>query len=119
MATVSQFQTRFPEFCSEDDARVQMFLDDAALSMGDPGRWSLSYDRAHQYHAAHLLYVATATLDGDGGSIAPTKKQEVDGVMFEAAVDSIAPDAEDFWSSAYGKQYALIRMRYFSGPVGV
>lgn len=119
MATIDQFQTRFPEFCEEKDSRVQMFLDDAAQYMGDVGRWQTSYDRAHQYHAAHLLYVASSTLDGDGGSIAPTKKQEVDGVMFEAAVSNIDIMAEDYYASSYGKQYVMIRMRYFSGPVGV
>ncbi len=54
MATVLEFRTRFPEFASVPDARVQMFLDDAALLMTSEEKWLGDYTVAHEYHAAHL-----------------------------------------------------------------
>ena len=119
MATVVDFQDRFPEFTDITDSRVQMFLDDASLLMASPTRWLDFYDVALCYHAAHLLYVATLTATGDGGVLAPVKKQEVDDVVIEQAVGNVKPTAEDLLSTAYGKRYYQYRRLCFAGMYGV
>lgn len=121
MAEVADFFDRFPEFCSEKDSRVQMFLDDAALLMSSPSRWLGFYDVAHLYLAAHLLTLAKASEMGDSNSIFPIKKQEVDDVVVEHAVahHSVSPTSEDLYSTTYGKSYVRYRRIAFTGIYGV
>jgi hypothetical protein len=105
MADVASFNIRFPEFCDEDDARIQLFLDDAALLMSSKPKWLDFYDVAHQYFAAHLLTVATASLSGDSGTMAPVRKQEVDDVVIEQAVADVHPNMDELLTTVYGKRY--------------
>lgn len=119
MASVANFQTRFTEFCDIDDDRVQLFLDDAALFMGEPTRWGKVFDVAHQYHAAHLLVVSIATESGETGILAPTSHQEVDDVVIKNAIGASQPTFDDLLSTSYGKRYWTYRKMRFAGPIGV
>lgn len=119
MATVTEFRTRFPEFTDQLDARIQLFLDDAALLMSTPAKWLGFYDVAMCYQAAHLLYVGMQTEQGDGGVMGPIKKQEVDDVIIEQAVNGVSPTASDLHSTAYGKRYFSYQRIVFAGVYGV
>ncbi len=119
MASVADFQLRFPEFCDIDDDRVQLFLDDVALIMGTPSRWLSFYHTAQQYYAAHFLSVANHTESGDNGILAPVKKQEVDDVVIESAIGDIEPTFDELNSTAYGKRVVFYRKLCFAGPRGV
>jgi hypothetical protein len=118
MATVLEFRTRFPEFASVPDARVQMFLDDAALLMTSEEKWLGYYTVAHEYHAAHLLYVGEFQANGDGNVLGPIKKQEVDDVVVEQAVNGTTPTATDLHSTSYGKRYFSYQRIVFAGVYG-
>ena len=119
MATVLQFQARFPEFCGVGDDRVQLFLDDAALLMADVPKWGDYYDVAHSYYAAHFLVVGQATESGDYGVLAPVKKQEVDDVIIEQAVSAVSATADDLYSTSYGKRYVNYRRLAIPLIIGV
>jgi len=119
MASVADFQERFTEFCEEEDDRVQMFLDDAALFMGSSARWLSFYDVAHQYLAAHLISLSVISETGDSGVVAPIKKQEVDDVIIEQAISSVKVDADELLSTSYGKRYITYRRICFTGIYGV
>jgi len=119
MTSVAQFQTRFPEFCTEDDDRVQLFLDDAALVMTSPNKWLSFYDVAQAYLAAHFLAASYATERDDYGVQAPIKKQEVDDVVIEQAVNAVDVDLESVYSTSYGKRYAEYRRKTLTGIYGV
>ena len=105
MATTATFKLRFTEFATIDDARVQLFLDDAALLMADVSKWLDFYDVAHEYFAAHLLAVSVITATGDSGVLAPISKQEVDDVIIEQAIADAHPSLDELLSTAYGKRY--------------
>lgn len=109
MTDATDFQIRFPEFCSVDDDRVQMFLDDAALLMGDKAKWLSYYDVAQAYYAAHLLQLATYTEDGDGSVAGPIKRQEVDDVVIEQAVEAVTASDGELGTTAYGKRFLTYR----------
>lgn len=120
MASVVDFQKRFPEFLDIEEDRVLKFLDDAALVMADnDGRWLTFYDVAQLYLAAHLLTLGSATESGDSGIFAPIKKQEVDDVIIEQAVSAVSPTADDLYSTSYGKRYVNYRRMCFTGLIGV
>ena len=119
MASVDEFQTRFPEFCDEDDDRVAMFLDDAALFMSSAPKWLDFYDVAHVYFAAHLLAVGNNSLTGDSSAMAPVSHQEVDDVIIKQAVSEVHPNVDELLTTVYGKRYWQYRRIITLGPVGV
>jgi hypothetical protein len=119
MASVTDFQTRFPEFSSVSTDRIQLFLDDAALNMTGPEKWLTFYDVAHQYYAAHFLIVADVTEGGDFGTLAPVKHQEVDDVVIKNAISDIHPTMDDLYSTSYGKRYVSYRRKCMPLILGV
>jgi len=119
MASVTDFKTRFPEFASVADARIQLFLDDAALLMSSPGKWRDFYDIAHQYYAAHFLVAAQFTERGDSGILAPVNHKEVDDVVIKKAIGESLPRTDELLSTSYGKRYWNYRKICLVGPRGV
>jgi hypothetical protein len=119
MSSVSDFQTRFPEFNSIGDDRIQLFLDDAALNMKSPEKWLGFYDVAQQYYAAHFLVVADITEGGDTSTLAPVKHQEVDDVVIKNAISDIKPTLDDLYSTSYGKRYVSYRRKCMPLILGV
>lgn len=121
MASVTDFCTRFPEFDTETDARIQLFLDDAALNMHseESGKWLVFYDVAHQYYAAHLLTAAMSTEVGDSGALAPAQHQEVDDVLVKNAISDLSVTADDLYSTSYGKRYISYRRKCMPMILGV
>lgn len=113
------FKVRFPEFDSISDARVQLFLDDAAALMADEGKWLSFYDIAHAYFGAHLLYISEGSSTGDGGINVPIKKQQVDDVLFEGAVANIESTLNELYTTVYGKHYLDYRKIVTVGIYGV
>lgn len=119
MASVLDFQERFPEFCELSDSRVQMFLDDAALNMAGETKWLGFFDIAHAYYAAHYIVAASFTEGGDSGILAPIAHQEVDDVVIKSAVGNVQPTAEDLYSTSYGKRYVSYRRKCMPLILGV
>ena len=119
MASVAEFQIRFPEFSDSTDERIQMFLDDVALIMGTPARWLGYYDTAQQYYAAHFLVVSEATESGDTSVLAPLHKQEVDDVLIESQKMSVEINFDELNGTSYGKRVLFYRKICFTGMYGV
>lgn len=119
MASAADFKIRFPEYVTQDDARVQLFLDDAALRMESADKWLDFYDVAQLYLAAHLLYSAEQTLSGDGSVPAPVSHQEVDDVVIKQAIADVEISIDELYTSAYGKRYIYYRKLCLVGPRGV
>ncbi len=120
--TVEEFRIRFPEFSDETEypnARIQMFLDDAADDMGsDEERWCGKYDRAQCNLAAHLLTVGTSTEAGDtSAKSGPVSSKSAGGVsVTRAVVAKDRSDADSFYSTTpYGQQFLIIRNGCFVG----
>lgn len=120
--TVEEFRLRFPEFVDETeypDLRIQLFLDDVVIYIGDEeNRWGNKYNIAQCYLAAHLLTVGTNTEAGDNSSKAgPVSSKTAGGVsVTRAVVAKSKSDADEFYSStAYGQQFLIIRNSCFVG----
>jgi hypothetical protein len=122
MITVSDFRLRFPEF--EDpllysDDRIQLFIDDTILYMGDDEHhWCNKYDFAQAYLTAHLLVIGTRSEAGDTSIIAgPISSKTADGVSVTRAVlAKNRSDQDDFYmSTTYGQQFLMIRDNCFVG----
>jgi len=119
MASVADFVKRFPELCTEDSVRIQLFLDDAALLMGSEARWLDFYHTAQLYFAAHLLAIALVTETGDTTATAPIAHQEVDDVVIKRAFAAADVSSDELYSTSYGKRYLQYRRIAFAGMYGV
>jgi len=113
--TVEDFRTRFPEFsnvATYPDARVQLFLDDAALCI-DEGIYGDMYDLAVCYLAAHELYLGTQTASSSGnaekvGPVSSKSAGQVTVARGVASVDLTDPDAY-YLKTTYGQKFINIR----------
>lgn len=113
MITPSTFKVRFPEFVSEEDARIQLFLDDAELILNST-YWGDKLDLGTAYFTAHSLAVANRMAEGgSAGTTGPVSARAVDGVS--VTYGSSAPVAGSqgeayYLSTSYGQKYlALVK----------
>jgi len=112
----TQFRNRFSEFCDYveySDSKIQMFIDDAKLYLGDDeNRWNGKYDLAQSYLAAHLLVVAFKTEIGDTSSaMGSIISKSAGGVsVTKSAGAKNRSDLDDFYiSTSYGQQFLNLR----------
>ena len=106
--TPSSFKIRFPEFDSETDSRIQLFIDDAVCEVNEIV-WDIKTDLGVSYLAAHFLSVANETTLG-GGSSGPITARSVDGTS--ASYGSTTTDnlSDAYFSkTSYGQRYVQLR----------
>jgi len=106
MIAPADFKIRFPEFDSIDDARIQVFIDDAVLQVNET-YWGDKYNMGLYYLTAHYLYLAEKSADGSGsGSGGAVASRAVDGVS--VSYNNMTPDNQSdayYASTAYGQRY--------------
>jgi hypothetical protein len=117
--TPALFKARFVEFAATSDARVQIFLDDAALDM-NVAFWGRKYDLGQTFLAAHLLSVSDKTATGSRGSVNNVLSRTVDGAAATYANPHAAQAATDIGdvfisATSYGQQYLNLRNHLGSG----
>jgi len=109
MIDPASFKIRFPEFDSEADVRIQMFIDDAAIVLNGV-YWGDKYDLGLHYYAAHLLTAANSSEAGSTTSKGPVTSRAVDGASVSYANVASENQADDFLASTiYGQRYLALR----------
>jgi hypothetical protein len=117
--TPADFKTRFPEFDSVTDARVQLFIDDAELEV-DEDRWGDLYDKGVCYLTAHLLYIAEQSSAGQGEGGGPLSTKTVGDVSLSFGSYLTADSkAAVFNSTSYGQEYYRLMMMVGMGAVAI
>lgn len=123
--TVSEFRTRFPEFSDSaeySDARINLFIDDTTLYIGNQeNHWCGHYNKAQAYLAAHLLVSATET-EASGGvgtsaKVGVVTSKSAGGVSVTRSVSTKERSDQDefFMTTPYGQNYIVIRSTCFVG----
>lgn len=110
--TPAEFTTRFPEFVAVDPARIQTYLDDAALSV-NASLWGNKADLGIAYLAAHLL-----TLDNRGGNGAsgPVTSEKVGDLQRNYAAPQGSLDPV-YSTTNYGIQFIRLRRSILISPL--
>ncbi|MCK5603145.1 DUF4054 domain-containing protein [Candidatus Pacearchaeota archaeon] len=113
MITPSTFKVRFPEFDSVDDARIQLFLDDAELILNS-AYWGDKLDLGTSYYTAHALASAPGAEGGSSaGTTGPVSARAVDGasVTYGSSAPVAGSQGEAYYlSTSYGQKYlALVK----------
>ena len=112
MITPAQFKERFPEFDSIADARIETFINKAALLVGSC-KWGDLYDEGIALLAAH--YLALSILQESASSAIssfPVSSKKVGDVQINFAIPASASAMESFYTKTpYGQEYwALVRL---------
>lgn len=110
--TVASFKVRFPEFSSESDTRIQLFLDDAVVVLNE-AYWGVKYDLGLNYYTAHSLALANkATASGGSGSSGgggAISSRSVDGTSVSYATMTPNSGTEAYYSqTSYGREYWML-----------
>lgn len=103
----SDFKTRFPQFATVDDARVQIFLTDAGNAI-DITWLEKDYSPAIQYLAAHLMTLDDIAGGGDdtGQQAGPISSESFAGMSVSYAKrDQTIAEKSTFGSTSYGRRY--------------
>ena len=109
MIDPASFKIRFPEFVSVDDARIQLFIDDAIVILNE-SYWGEKYDLGLYYLVAHYLILGDTTEAGSSSSIGPVSSKSVDGVSISYAQFTPTNEADALlFSTVYGQRYLALR----------
>ena len=120
--TPSDFKNQFPEFASETDARVQLFIDKAAPHF-DFDRWDDFYQDGVANWVAHNLAMANAQTAQGGAVQAMTN----DNLVKKVGDVQVTKDTEllnkqtdtPFYRTLYGQQYLYLRRMVGRGAFSV
>ena len=111
--TPANFKIRFPEFEGEDDARIQLFIDDATALVNE---CCPNSDLMITYLTSHLLTLANQTANGDTSTTKPVASKSVGDVS--VSYGGTAGDASDsYYSTAYGQRYIDLRGNCIGRPI--
>ncbi|NIV93798.1 DUF4054 domain-containing protein [candidate division KSB1 bacterium] len=120
--TPTTFKDRYPEFSSESDSRIQIFIDDAELEL-EESRWGDLYDRGLSALTAHLLAIANKNAAGSGSGTALAGKlasRTVGSVSVSFNSGQSTGSTEDFYlSTSYGAEYWRLAKMVGMGIVAV
>lgn len=107
--TPASFKIRFPEFISQTDARIQLFLDDAVL-MHNVSYWGDKLDLGISYYTAHDLSKSIDSEDSEGaggGGGGAISGGSVDGTSISFVSPKTSTNNMDsyYTSTSYGIKY--------------
>lgn len=115
MVTTSTFKIRFPEFESQDNARVQLFLDDAATQVSKT-KFGTSYDLAIFYLIAHYLSLSEKSANGSSGNVGAVASKSVEGVSVSYNQATANTQCESYYiTTSYGQRYLEIKSQIAVG----
>lgn len=107
----ASFKTRFSEFVSVADARIQVFIDDSEIIINET-YWGTKYDLGISYLTAHFLILAQKS---EAGSTTPLSGavtgRSVDGTSVNYASPP-TPDNQNeayYSQTVYGQRYLALR----------
>lgn len=116
MTTPANFKTRFPEFSTVDDTRIQLFIDDAELEISKTV-WGKLYDKGVSYLTAHELSMATATENGKSGGLKSEASKSVGNVSVSYASLNYNEYDNYYTTTAYGKKFIDMKNKVKVGKI--
>lgn len=108
--TPTEFKARFPEFASETDQRVQIFLTEAGTQV-DTSWIEADYPTAIMFLAAHKLAMANANAGSGGGSASsgPISSESFQGMSRSYDNSKMtAAQKSSYGGTWYGQEFYLL-----------
>ena len=119
--TPADFKIRFLEFGSIPDSRVQLWLDDALLEVGESA-WGDLYEKGVFLLAAHFLSLDQINQgeDESGGVTGNVTSRSVGDVSVSFAKATSDSSSDDWYlQTSYGSEYLRLKKRVGMGIVAI
>jgi hypothetical protein len=119
--TPADFKIRFEEFESVPDSKIQFWLNDALLEVGESA-WSELYEKGVFLLAAHLLSLDLSNQDEDesGGATGNVTSRSVGDVSVSFAKATSDSSSDDWYlQTSYGTEYLRLKKRMGMGIVAI
>ena len=117
--TPASFKTMFPEFASQTDPRVQLFLDQASRRVS-PAAFDTLADDALSYLSAHLLatsaQAASASVSGARGPISSETVGPLSRAYSNGWTGASSDVPPEYASTQYGVQFWQLLKLSFPTP---
>ncbi len=113
--TAQSLKDRFPEFGSESDTRVSLYITAANLEISQT-QWGALADEGTLHLASHKLCVFSKTKDGLEAEPGPVSSEKVGDVAASYAVATSSGsglEEESLRSTAYGREYMRLKRLIF------
>ena len=107
--TAAEFKIRFPEFVSETDERIELFIADSELILNE-SYWGIKYDIGLCYLTAHYLVLAKKSEAGSITAKGAVTSRTVDGSS--VSYNQVMPTDvnESYYAyTTYGQRYLALR----------
>jgi len=102
--TATGFKSRFPEFSTVDDSRVETFITRAELFVNE-GTWDTLYNEGLYYLTAHFLKKSQDMANG-GGASGPIASKSIGDVSISYASSASSSGFENSYNSTpYGVEF--------------
>jgi hypothetical protein len=102
--TPTLIKEMFPEFVSKSDAFVQIFIDQAALSV-NVNIWLAKTEVGIAYLTAHLIALSLAGSQGASGNVTSEKV----GDLSHNYANNVIANATEYHDSKYGAEFYRLR----------
>ena len=118
--SAANFKLRYTEFDSVDDARVEIFLDDAALEISE-SIWGTLYSRGVYALTAHLLTLNDKSAAGGGSStVGPVTSRAVGDVSVSFGLAAVKSKSDEYLGSTlYGSEYLRLKGLICHGAIAI
>lgn len=117
--TPAEFKLQFPEFSSETDARVQLYIDQSAPFF-DQDRWGEFYQLGVSNFVAHNLALANYQAKKQNAHTSDTVSKKVGDVQIGKDSALLNLQAKDpFMRTTYGQQYRYYQRLAGSGALAL
>lgn len=117
MITPTTFKIRFPEFETQDDSRVELFINDATTQISE-AKFGTSYDIALAYLTAHYLSLSVKSSSGSSGNVGAIASKSVEGVSVSYNQAQAKDQKESYYlSTTYGQRYLELRSQITVGNI--
>lgn len=119
--TPADFKIRFEEFDEVDDSKIQFWMDDAVLEVGESA-WDTLYEKGVMLLTAHLLSIDLSNQDEDesGGVTGNVTNRSVGDVSVGLAKATPDSSSDDWYlQTSYGSEYLRLKKRMGMGIVAM
>lgn len=116
-ATIANFRAYFPEFNSEGDASIQLFLDLAAEQVNESAWGSGTLLVGGQcYLAAHMLALKRRGESGSGGAVISSKVGDLQRTYADVSAQG-GSSSDVYKSTPYGATFLIMRRQVLVTPM--
>lgn len=105
----ADFKIRFPEFGTEIDERIELFISDSGIIINEV-YWAEKYNLGLYYLTAHYIALANKSAAGSTQSVGAIASKSVEGVSVAYAKHIPDNQSDAYYdSTSYGQRYLAMR----------